>query len=69
MAIAGTSCYKHFESVACINIDVARGLQGMQVQPQGDGKKFSRHFCWNEVKMGLNLAVYDVYDHVREGDD
>ena len=32
-------------------IGVARGgVQGMQAHPQGDGKKFYRHFCRNEAK-------------------
>ena len=56
----------------------SQGMQGGADAPQGDEKKFSRHFCWNEAKIGLNLVrctpaekVVDgsiVYD-VREGDD
>ena len=33
-----------------------RPSQEVQVHPQDDGKKFYRHFCWNEAKMGLNLV-------------
>ena len=34
----------------------SQGGEGVQVHPQGDEKMFSRHFCWNEAKMGLNLV-------------
>jgi len=31
---------------------IARGMQGMQVHPQGDETICSRHFCWNGAKWG-----------------
>ena len=68
------------DSVRPLATGVARWVQGVQVHPMATKKIFSRHFCWNEAKMGLNLVrctasgeiktvVGGSNDHVREGDD
>jgi len=52
--------------MVAIPIGVARGPQGVQVYPQSDGKEiFSRHFCWNEAKMGMNLVRCTPADEMK----
>ena len=45
-------------------IGVANGAQGVHLHPQGD-EKISRHFCWNEGKMGLNLVRCTPADEIK----
>ena len=50
---------------AFIGDGVARECMGFWVHPQGDKKFFSRHFCWNESKMGLNLVRCTPADETK----
>ena len=59
--------------IAFFNIDLAvdiihrrsQGVQRVQVHPQGDKKIFSRHFCWNDRKMGLTLVRCTPTDEIE----
>jgi len=47
-------------------IGIARGrCRGCRCTPRATKKFFSRHFCWNEVKMGLNLVWCTPADEIK----
>jgi len=37
----------------------------MQVPPRTTKQIFSRHFCWNEAKMGKNLVRCTPADEIK----
>ena len=45
---------------------VARGGAGGAGAPPGRQKRFHRHFCWNESKMGLNLVRCTPADEIKK---
>ena len=51
--------------MATVLIDVAREVQGCRCTPRATKKKFSKHFCGNEVKMGLNMVKYTPADDIK----
>ena len=51
--------------ISVLLIVVARGCRGCRCTPRRRNKFFSRHFCWNEEKMGLNLVRCTPADKIK----
>ena len=43
----------------------SQGVQGRRCTPRATKIFFSRHFCWNEAKMGLNLVRCTHSDEIK----